>query len=677
MDIFGDDSDGGNEDNDELNRETAYSSQTLSHFAFIETMKLKPFLKRSSVSSVNSINSTADFILKRHIAICFDGCDKKTIESKEILKNRLSAAKFDHVDEVCAESLESLDRAVPIRMYDAVIMLRNNDCETISKNVVDWLDSSLSSGSILFISIPVDVVSSIFTSNTWKIVIVNDVSCGVIKNIMLRKQTVTTNPKGALYWANSPEAIINETRVLDTVIVNLSVSERQLGIFSTATHKRAVDCLRQHGLCILPGLVNTHQVLERGEKSKKDLFDALVKLKSRGLDLLRPLEPGQRIDNFHELSMREALRCDLRNGVHMTAADSCDALRFQSGDPSISPSIVSASSSIPNTTSGIIGNQRDSPERNLRHHPAIEQVLLEVMNPPGGEAARGNWGRWNFDGPGPDAGPPPLTVGKLATVISMPGCADQTIHADTAHIYVHTQLPGHYYNLFMPAVSGEAQASLEVGQTAFVVGSHELETSARIMVQEGGQEELERRLVRPHLQAGDALLFDCRILHFGLANQRPQPPPLSSPPLPLPLPSPITDSATVPSDTCVVPDETTSSWQLSPASCAVEDVRASPGLDSHSHSESHSHSHSQSYSRSGDCDSVNRSLNPERDAHEVPSNPLQPLGPGVCGSDAVPAEWLDEVVMSRQRWRPMLYVNYHQPWFVDPKNWNDKERLFT
>jgi hypothetical protein len=28
-----------------------------------------------------------------------------------------------------------------------------------------------------------------------------------------------------------------------------------------------------------------------------------------------------------------------------------------------------------------------------------------------------------------------------------------------------------------------------------------------------------RRLVRPHLRTGDALLFDCRVLHFGLANE--------------------------------------------------------------------------------------------------------------------------------------------------------------
>jgi ectoine hydroxylase-related dioxygenase (phytanoyl-CoA dioxygenase family) len=33
-----------------------------------------------------------------------------------------------------------------------------------------------------------------------------------------------------------------------------------------------------------------------------------------------------------------------------------------------------------------------------------------------------------------------------------------------------------------------------------------------------GENELERKMIRPMLEYGDALLFDCRILHFGLAN---------------------------------------------------------------------------------------------------------------------------------------------------------------
>jgi ectoine hydroxylase-related dioxygenase (phytanoyl-CoA dioxygenase family) len=79
---------------------------------------------------------------------------------------------------------------------------------------------------------------------------------------------------------------------------------------------------------------------------------------------------------------------------------------------------------------------------------------------------------------------------------------------------------GHYYNLFLPAVRrGSAAHTFAVGQTAFILQSHILKTSARIMTGEGGQAELEKLLIRPHLSAGDALIFDCRILHLGLANQ--------------------------------------------------------------------------------------------------------------------------------------------------------------
>jgi ectoine hydroxylase-related dioxygenase (phytanoyl-CoA dioxygenase family) len=194
-------------------------------------------------------------------------------------------------------------------------------------------------------------------------------------------------------------------------------------------------------------------------------------------------------------------------------------------------------------------------------------LLRETLNPPPNDPRDqlGNWGLWNFEGKGPEGGPPEFAVGQVGAVMSLPGCADQTIHADTAHLYVHTQLPAHYINLFLPAVAaGSNSAAIEVGQTAFILGSHLLRISAHVMNEEGGQEMLERRLVRPHLTAGDALLFDCRILHFGLANQYAQ----------------------------------------------IKDL-----------------------------------------ALQI---------------DRVPSDG----------WRPLLYINYHQKFFHDPKNWNDKEKLF-
>lgn len=122
----------------------------------------------------------------------------------------------------------------------------------------------------------------------------------------------------------------------------------------------------------------------------------------------------------------------------------------------------------------------------------------------------------------------------------------------------------------------------ELGQTAFVVGSHHLEAAARIMTGEKGQVELLANLVRPQLQVGDALIFDCRILHFGLGNTA--------------LNRHLQENKNISVTTAVTAEE--------------------------------------------------------------------PSGEGVQSLD------LDDTY-----WRPMLYVNYHQPWFHDPKNWNDKEKL--
>ena len=92
------------------------------------------------------------------------------------------------------------------------------------------------------------------------------------------------------------------------------------------------------------------------------------------------------------------------------------------------------------------------------------------------------------------------------------GCSDQTIHADTPHLYVHTQLPGHYINQFCYAVDDNkldfeigiissltlvvmSSLSLSLGQTCFICGSHILEKSAEIMV--GGKaNDLTSRMIR-------------------------------------------------------------------------------------------------------------------------------------------------------------------------------------
>ena len=252
--------------------------------------------------------------------------------------------------------------------------------------------------------------------------------------------------------------------------------------------------------------------------------------------------------------------------------------------------------------------------RNLLAHPTILGVASAVMNPYwNGPNAVGNWGRWNFGGVGPLAAPPPIRTGVVGAVVTLPGAMIQTIHADTAHTHTHVQLPPHYLNLFIPAAPAPAPAVHEsdyypsqgdgifsssgrtpitstpptlsmsgsnsdsgsgsnsgsdgfaVGQTAFVCGSHDISTCARMMTEAPppaptptstptpthakakakssasasgsasdsgsgsgsgkigpseceGESELERCMIRPHLLAGDATLMDCRLLHFGLEN---------------------------------------------------------------------------------------------------------------------------------------------------------------
>ena len=106
----------------------------------------------------------------------------------------------------------------------------------------------------------------------------------------------------------------------------------------------------------------------------------------------------------------------------------------------------------------------------------------------------------------------------------MPGrgeTEDQEIHVDCEHLFEHAHLPPHYLAVFLPAAgSGE----FDLGQTAFLAGSHKSDV-AKAFVGSGSCHK--RRyapkipncyVVRPHCQPGDVLIFDARILHFGIVN---------------------------------------------------------------------------------------------------------------------------------------------------------------
>lgn len=239
----------------------------------------------------------------------------------------------------------------------------------------------------------------------------------------------------------------------------------------------AARTLREKGVVILPALVRDAAALERVAREAEANFERCrSSLESlHGVDLRQPHLSMHEPHSYRELAMREDCRCDVR-----LALPSCDAL-----------------------------------DEALRQAERIAR--LASVEPTHSPLAAGNYGRYNFDDKGPHAPSLPLVVGPLATIVSLPGAAEQALHADAPHLFDHVQLPGHYFNIFFSPKRVPADA----GQTAFVLGSHQLRRCAYLTSQADDDRcnRIKPELIRPRLRPGDAVLFDARILHFGLPNR--------------------------------------------------------------------------------------------------------------------------------------------------------------
>eukprot|EP01038_Epipyxis_sp_PR26KG_P016476 gene16476-22480_t len=431
---------------------------------------------------------------------------------------------------------------------DSVLWL--NDVNTATENLavvesINNIQRLLSPSGILITFISTDKIFkasnnfsyySLFNENYWltKDLTTKSVSPNNITSkqqydmIIIKRRPITCNEFGAIYWSPFHNQELYKRRMesererINRVTLIVNKYERETGLFTDNIIEKGSKILSENGILIIPGIFDKQLVLDWGKSSCTDMNRIVNALKNdRNIDLLSlgydngdgGGKTGQKIENFHEMSMREPLRCDLRNGIEMKHKNS---------------------SFYPNN---IYDNNNKSlvAPNNLRFHPGILSILSATMNPQGPDS-KGDWGKWNFEGKGPDGMFLPK-VGQVGVVMSLPGCVDQTIHADTSHLFSHVHLPPHYLNLFIPGISCETplrqmpsienkeQIQMDVdegylcGQTAYVLESHRLRVSAAIMTEENGQYELEERIIRPHLQAGDALIFDCRILHFGLANR--------------------------------------------------------------------------------------------------------------------------------------------------------------
>lgn len=290
-------------------------------------------------------------------------------------------------------------------------------------------------------------------------------------------------------WLPSNHDLVAELNRVARATVVLSAKEVLERKLDENSIQKATQCIEQCGYCVIPQLLDPNECKRYGEAVLEDLHHASVLLLQQGIDLYHPLQSRCEPEVYRELSMREDLRIDLRDGPSLREI---------------------RKHNVPHT----VQFDTESDGSFLTGNDDILQILRRAMNPRTSLAV-GNFGRFNFNGRGPDGGFQDLRIGVLGSVVSLPGCADQALHADTPHLFEHLDyLPPHYINVFAPG----CPADPFVGPTAFVHGSHRLSYTARYRQEGEDNTMLWPDLVRPMVSLGDCILFDNRVLHFGLAN---------------------------------------------------------------------------------------------------------------------------------------------------------------
>mmetsp|Transcript_23724 Transcript_23724/g.58152 ORF Transcript_23724/g.58152 Transcript_23724/m.58152 type:complete len:490 (-) Transcript_23724:1372-2841(-) len=378
-------------------------------------------------------------------------------------------------------SLVSLNGSTPLHL-DAVVLLGPSSDGSILKNLLP--------GGVL-----ISEQSNCSTITTDKeylppITIENSKYVSCVK--LSVKAHTSTCP-----WLPSSFSHKMELENLQQATVALSASEVQASQMTESSKKQAVESMREHGYVVIRNLLRLEECQKWGSAVLESVHMAAEKLlKDEKVNILEPQISENEPQAYREMSMREDLRLDLRDGPALAK------LRKDTGDTG-KPVVISAKTETENF------------HRFLRGHSSILDVIRRTMNPKKGDLYKGNLGRYNFEGSGPDGSFQDIRVSQVGGIVSFPGAADQSIHADCSHLFeIFDCHPAHYINIFTPGVPFHEK----VGGTAFFHGSHDLKFTAEHCGSSDDYSNVFPYLVRPSLTLGDVVLFDCRILHFGLAN---------------------------------------------------------------------------------------------------------------------------------------------------------------
>eukprot|EP00565_Helicotheca_tamesis_P003874 CAMPEP_0185726698 /NCGR_PEP_ID=MMETSP1171-20130828/2590_1 /TAXON_ID=374046 /ORGANISM="Helicotheca tamensis, Strain CCMP826" /LENGTH=279 /DNA_ID=CAMNT_0028395093 /DNA_START=38 /DNA_END=877 /DNA_ORIENTATION=- len=105
-------------------------------------------------------------------------------------------------------------------------------------------------------------------------------------------------------------------------------------------------------------------------------------------------------------------------------------------------------------------------------------------------------------------------LSSLSVVTATPGCPQQAWHADGGHVDLSQHQPCHCLNVFLPLVDLTPQ----LGPTQVRPGTHHHTRNLAPMMLAAKARKTLRPPLTPILNAGDALVFDYRVLHRGLPN---------------------------------------------------------------------------------------------------------------------------------------------------------------
>ena len=436
---------------------------------------------------------------------------------------------------------------------------------SIKKSLADYSDSIWD----------VNAASEVYSSETFKVISISKRTCAINswscpwmdKEEKIQSQLPDMNESDGYTISTDDTYLDYERKVACAATISPSVAERTRAkiqntddkleyatVLTDANIHRATAIMQQHGFVVIKGLLPSSQTIPWGEAVLSDFQSACARLKchpTRPVDLLNPHTTDSSAGeerafeplSYKEMAMREDLRVDLRSGPEM------EALRGEENElamKSVKTEAIRAATLGNDVNDGpsILDSDCAGSVASWRFHPSILSIIRSVFNPQEESLYKGNFGRWNFGGSGPNGSPQPLRLGQVGSVLSCPGSGDQAIHADTPHLFEHLDcLPCHYLNVFTPGYKviddpnsccyrnefkdGIWTGNTTIGGTVVVNGSHKLSITGQLLAEDDEANDndalirrqlLQLRTLRPALDTGDVLFFDCRTIHYGLAN---------------------------------------------------------------------------------------------------------------------------------------------------------------